>query len=37
MNFQIEIEKDLFYYPIQLAAAIGEADCLKVILENNQT
>jgi ankyrin repeat protein len=37
LNFSIEIEKDLFYYPIQLAAAIGEAECLKLILENNQT
>jgi len=37
LNFNIEIEKNLFYYPIQLAAAIGEADCLKVILENQQT
>jgi ankyrin repeat protein len=37
LNFNIEIEKNLFYQPIQLASAIGEAECLKVILENNQT
>jgi len=34
LNFNIEIEKDLFYYPIMIAAAIGEADCLKAIIEN---
>jgi hypothetical protein len=32
LNFKIEIEKDLFYFPVQLAAAIGESECLKVIL-----
>lgn len=37
LNFRIEIEKDIFYYPIQLAAAIGESECLKFILENKQT
>jgi len=36
LNFKIEIEKDLFYYPIMLAAAIGEADCLKIMLKNTQ-
>jgi hypothetical protein len=37
LNFHIEVEKDLLFYPIMLAAAIGEAECLKVILENSQT
>jgi len=25
INFQIEVEKDVIYYPIMLAAALGEA------------
>jgi len=36
INFKIEIEKNLFYYPIQLAAAIGENECLRILLNNNQ-
>ena len=34
LNFKIEVEKDQFYYPVMLAAALGEADCLKVIVKN---
>ena len=34
LNFKIEVEPGQFYYPIMLAAAIGEAECLRVLLTN---
>lgn len=34
LNFKIEIEKDVFYAPVMLAAALGQDKCLKVILQN---
>jgi len=35
LNYRIEVEKGVFYYPIMLAAAIGEVECLKIILHNS--
>ena len=34
INFLIEIEKGLTYTPLMLAAALGEAECLKIMLTN---
>ena len=36
INFEIEVEKDVIYYPIMLAAALGEAQCLSILLQNTQ-
>jgi len=34
VNFEIEVEKDLKYYPIMLAAARGEPECIEILLKN---
>ena len=33
MNFKIEIEMDLYYSPIHLACALGELECLEILLK----
>ena len=37
LNFQIQIDPDneRKYFPIHLAAALGEKDCMNVLLQNN--
>ena len=34
LNFKIEIDKELFYYPIHLAAALGQPECTEILLKN---
>ena len=34
LNFWIEVTRDKFYTPIQIAAANGGTDCLEVLLKN---
>ena len=34
MNYSIEIEKNVFYKPILLAASKGNIECLEIILKN---
>ena len=34
LNFKIEVEKEIFYTPLMYAAALGRADCLRVLVRN---